>query len=115
MSSKLATKNIVEFAEAFLQAKNCGELADKNWKLILGLYDVSVSKGEMFVPETFYPKIQKWFGKIDDESAEDAVLRVEEQTIGTTLCYLFNSILYLCNSVCYLPNTQKVMSLNICV
>lgn len=79
--SRLATKNIIEFAEAFLEAKSSQDV-DKNWKIIIGLYDVSISKGQMYVPETFYSKIQKWFGKIDDVSAEDAVLRVEEQTVG---------------------------------
>lgn len=75
-----ATDNIVDFAEAFLQAKASDELSD-TWKKIVGLYDVSASRGKMFIPETFYPKVQKWFGHIDDKSPEDAVVRAENQLI----------------------------------
>ena len=76
-----ATDNLVEFAEAFFQAKSSEQLSEA-WQLITAIYDVSVSRGKMFVPETFYPKIQKWFGHIDDKSAEDAVLRAENQLVG---------------------------------
>ena len=88
MEKSVATKNILEFAEAFFLAKASDEV-NHDWKLILGLYDVSVSKGKMFVPETFYPKIQKWFGTIDDHSAEDAVIRVENQVVGRSLSLVF--------------------------
>lgn len=82
-----ATDNLIEFAESFFKAKSSEELSEA-WKLILGIYDVSVSRGKMFVPETFYPKIQKWFGHIDDESAEDAVVRAENQLVGRFYLYL---------------------------
>ena len=81
MAKNAATSNILEFAEAFFQAK-ASEEDNETWKLILGIFDISVSRGKMFVPETFYPKIQKWFGKIDDQSAEEAVIRVENQVVG---------------------------------
>lgn len=77
----VATDNLVEFAEAFFEAKTSEDL-DETWKLIIDIYDVSISRGKMFVPETFYPKIQKWFGHIDDASVEDAVVRAENQLVG---------------------------------
>ena len=80
-----ATDNLVDFAESFFKAKSSDELSEA-WKLILGIYDVSVSRGKMFVPETFYPKIQKWFGHIDDRSVEDAVIRAENQLVGMFCC-----------------------------
>jgi len=81
MANNAATNDILEFAEAFFQAKSSDE-DNENWKLILGIFDVSVSRGKMFIPETFYPKVQKWFGKIDDDGAEDSVVRVENQVVG---------------------------------
>lgn len=79
-NGQMATSNILEFAEAFFEAEASDNI-NENWKLILGIYSISVSKGKMFVPETFYPKIQKWFGTIDDHSVEDAVIRVENQIV----------------------------------
>ena len=78
---RLSCKNVLEFAENFLKIQKLGSL-DKDWLLINQMFDVNISQGEMHIPETFYSKIQKWFGKIDDKNAEDAVLRVEKQTIG---------------------------------
>jgi len=78
--SRVGIKNLVEFVEDFASVKS-GNLLEKNWKHVVNIFDVNVSKGEMYIPETFYPKIQKWFGKLDDKHSEDAVLRVESQTI----------------------------------
>lgn len=80
-TSRLAIKNVVEFADMYHKVKD-NATPNRDWKIILGLFDVVLSKGEMYVPETFYPKIHKWFGKLDDPSMEEAVLRVEEQDIG---------------------------------
>ena len=79
--ARIGFKNLIEFTEAFYEARINTEKR-KEWALILQMFNVHVSKGQMYVPETFYPKIQKWFGKIDDTSADDAVLRVENQVIS---------------------------------
>jgi len=59
--SRVGIKNLVEFVEDFASVKS-GNLLEKNWKHVVNIFDVNVSKGEMYIPETFYPKIQKWFG-----------------------------------------------------
>ncbi|XP_065670254.1 uncharacterized protein LOC100211359 [Hydra vulgaris] len=77
---RLSCKSIFDFAETFLNVQKSGSL-DKDWLLINQMFDVNISYGEMHIPKPFYSKIQKWFGKIDDKNAEEAVLRVEKQTI----------------------------------
>ena len=83
--SLLLINNVVDFAEAVLYAASLPR-PDNEFKLILGMFDVNISKGQLHIPEPFSPKIQKWFGKIDDSSEEDAVLRVENQTVGKSRC-----------------------------
>ena len=80
---RIAIKNVVEFAEMYQKVKD-GATPSRDWKLIFGLFDVVLCKGEMYVPETFYAKIHKWFGKLDDPSMEESVLRAEDQDIGNS-------------------------------
>ena len=87
-AGRIAIKNVTEFAEMYHKVKESAT-PNRDWKLILGLFDVAAAKGEMYVPETFYCKINKWFGKLDDQSVDDAVLRVEEQQIGIFLILYF--------------------------
>lgn len=77
---RIAVKNVFEFAEMYQKIRD-GATPSRDWKLIFRIFNVVLSKGEMYVPETFYLKVNKWFGKLDDPSMEEAVVRVEEQDI----------------------------------
>ena len=79
--ARVGINNLVEFAEAFYKAQASRDIK-QDWQLISNIFDVHVSKGHMYVPKAFYPNIKKWFGKLDDHGAEDAVLRVENQVIS---------------------------------
>ena len=79
-------RNIIEFGEVYDKLKE-SSTPSKEWKLIFNLFEVVTTKGEMYVPDTFYNKVHKWFGKLDDPSMEEAVLRVEEQTIGEVIIF----------------------------
>lgn len=78
--SRQTIKSVLEFAEAVAQAKSMPS-QDEEWEMVLGIFDAHISIGQCYVPETFNSKVQKWFGKIDDNSSEEAVLRVEKQTV----------------------------------
>ena len=80
MAAKIP-RNIVEFAEAYSKAKMSGE-CNKVWEGILRLFDVNISRAKMVVPETFQPKVQRWFAHSDDQSPKDAIARAENQAIG---------------------------------
>ena len=82
--ARAGINNLVEFAETFYKAQASRDIK-QDWQLISNIFNVHVSKGHMYVPKAFYPKIKKWFGKLDDYGAEDAVLRVENQVISKML------------------------------
>jgi len=78
--SRNVVRNVCDFGEVYETLKQ-STTPSREWKLIFNLFDVTTTKGEMYVPDTFYNKVHKWFGKLDDPSMEEAVLRVEEQQI----------------------------------
>lgn len=84
--SRQTIKSVLEFAEAVAQAKSMPS-QDEEWEMVLGIFDAHISIGQCYVPETFNSKVQKWFGKIDDNSSEEAVLRVEKQTVGKSCSF----------------------------
>ena len=79
--AKSVCSTLKEFVEVFENMKKSSAV-EPDWELLLRIFDVTVSTGRMYVPDSFIPKVFKWFGKVDDEDPEDAAVRVEEQTVG---------------------------------
>ncbi|XP_066931524.1 uncharacterized protein [Clytia hemisphaerica] len=80
MAASETPENIFEFAEAYTIAKSSSECS-KTWEGIIRMFDVNISRGKMIVPETFQPKVQRWFSHSDDDSPKDAITRAENQVI----------------------------------